>query len=87
MLAATLLLAAPVLAGTATSSDGLTGTASATYTVNPSTEDPRCQRLRDKLKRQKRGLAKAKTPRKRAFIQHNIGQTNTRLRVFNCAAG
>jgi autotransporter-associated beta strand protein len=79
---------------TATSSDGLTGTASASYTVTaasspppPPGEDPRCDRLRAKLKRQQMGLAKATTAKKRAFIQHNIGQTQTRLRVFGCTPG
>jgi hypothetical protein len=48
-------------------------------------EDPRCGRLRAKLKRQQRHRAKAKTQRKRAFIRHNIGQTRTRLTALGCA--
>jgi hypothetical protein len=85
-----LLLAAPAVGVTATSLDGLTGTATANYTVTaappppPPGEDPRCERLRQKLKRQKRGAARAKTAKKRAFIQRNMGITRRRLANDGC---
>jgi Glycine rich protein len=64
-----------------------------TYKVNPAPpnptpppagEDPRCERLREKLKRQRNHLAKATKARKRSFIRHNIGQTRTRLTALGC---
>jgi autotransporter-associated beta strand protein len=64
-----------------------TPTTPTTTTPAPPAEDPRCEALRNKLKRQKRALAratKANRANKRAFIKHNIGQTRTRLTALGC---
>jgi hypothetical protein len=63
----------------------ITNVRSAGPTPPETGEDPRCGRLREKLKRQQRHRAKARTKRKRAFIRHNIGQTRTRLTALGCA--
>jgi hypothetical protein len=92
LLAASLLFAVPAHARSQVVNSSLTGTASADYTVTPARqvpptgEDPRCQRLREKLTRQKRGLAKAPTARKRAFIRRNIGITKRRFANDGCNA-
>jgi DNA-binding beta-propeller fold protein YncE len=47
-------------------------------------EDPKCKKLRKKLKRQKKGLAKASTEAKRGMIQDNIEDTKKRLQKLGC---
>ena len=47
-------------------------------------KDPKCKKLRKKLKRQKKGLAKATAEAKRAFIQANIKDTKKRLKKLGC---
>jgi hypothetical protein len=87
ILALMLLFAVPAFGATA--SDGLSGRASANYTVRqtpPPTEDPRCERLRLKLQKQKRSLPLAKTKQKRAFIRRNMGITRRRLANDGCTA-
>jgi hypothetical protein len=69
------------------------GTASVilTYTAPPSTNpptpagnDPKCKKLRRKLKRQKHNLASGITANKRAHIQANIQDTKRRLQKLGC---
>src|SRR5262249_45437148 len=52
--------------------------------ASPKGEDPKCKRLRKKLKRQKRGLAKAGSDSKAAMIEANITDTKQRLRKLGC---
>lgn len=47
-------------------------------------EDPKCERLRGKLKRQKRGLARASGEGKRARIRANVKDTEGRLKRLGC---
>jgi hypothetical protein len=47
-------------------------------------ENPKCKKLRKKLKRQQKGLAKAGTEAKRAMIQANIEDTKRRLKKRGC---
>jgi hypothetical protein len=77
----------------AASSDGLTSTQTSHYAVSaasspsnsaPNGEDARCERLRKKLKRQKRHHSMAATAKKRSFVEHNIAQTRLRLSVLGC---
>ena len=90
ILAAMLLLAVPAFG--ATVSDGLTGSAGASYAATPAPptppagEDPRCDHLRLKLQKQKRALPLAKTKQKRAFIRRNMGITRRRLMNDGCTA-
>jgi YVTN family beta-propeller protein len=50
----------------------------------PSGEDPKCAKLRKKLKRQKHGLGRAHGERKRSTIRDNIKDTKKRLRKLAC---
>ena len=50
----------------------------------PSGKDPKCAKLRKKLKRQKQKLAKATTANKRSMIRVNIADTKKRLRHLGC---
>jgi DNA-binding beta-propeller fold protein YncE len=52
-------------------------------TVEPA-KKPNCKKLRKKLKRQKKGLAKARTETKRAMIKENIADTRRRLKKRGC---
>ena len=47
-------------------------------------ENPKCKKLRKKLKRQKKGLANATTEAKRSMIQENIADTKRRLKKRGC---
>ena len=47
-------------------------------------KDPKCKKLRKKLKRQKKGLANATTKAKRSMIQENIADTKRRLKKRGC---
>ncbi len=49
------------------------------------TEDRKCSHLRKKLKRQKRRLAAATEPTKRAMIEANIEDTKQRLKKLACS--
>jgi hypothetical protein len=46
--------------------------------------DKKCKRLKRKLKKQQRGLARAGSDAKRAQIQGNIADTRSRLRKLGC---
>jgi hypothetical protein len=50
----------------------------------PASAPQKCKRLRKKLKRQKRGLARAGSQRKRSLIQGNIKDTRKRLVKLSC---
>jgi hypothetical protein len=50
----------------------------------PATKGPKCKKLRKKLKRQKKGLAKATTKAKRSMIRENIADTKRRLKKLGC---
>ncbi|MFL5908580.1 MAG: glycine-rich protein [Solirubrobacterales bacterium] len=63
------------------SGDGLV---TITYTANPSGKDPKCAKLRKKLKRQEAKLAKATSESKRSMIQANIEDTQKRLKKLGC---
>jgi hypothetical protein len=68
---------------------GLTITALPTPPPTPSVtpasqKDPKCKRLRKKLKRQKRNLASTTASEKRAEIQPNIADTKHRLKRLGC---
>ena len=64
------------------------GQVTITYTANSTSpnptptasEDPKCKKLRKKLKRQQKGLAKAGSEAKRAMIQANIKDTKSASR-------
>ena len=64
------------------------GQVTITYTANPTpptaSEHPNCKKLRKKLKRQQKGLAKAGSEAKRAMIQANIEDTKKRLKKRGC---
>ena len=63
------------------------GQATVTYTATPASaagENPKCKKLRKKLKRQQKGLANAGTEAKRAMIQANIKDTKRRLKKRGC---
>jgi hypothetical protein len=47
-------------------------------------EDPKCERLRRKLKRQKRNLERADTEGKQSMLERNIAETHRRLRKLDC---
>src|SRR5262249_6779102 len=66
---------------TATNQAGSTAQTSAALEVR---ENARCKRLRKKHKRQKRGLARATTPKKRSHIQANIRDTKRRSKRLGC---
>ena len=53
-------------------------------TTPAKSEDPKCKHLRKKLKRQQKNLAKATTDAKRAMIQANIADTQSRLKKLGC---
>ena len=69
------------------------GQVTITYTANPTppnptptaSQDPKCKKLRKKLKRQQQGLAKAGSEAKRAMIQANIKDTKKRLKKRGCS--
>jgi hypothetical protein len=82
-------------AGTHTTAGPDTGDAQVTitYTANPPAppnstatpgKDPKCKRLRKKLRRQQMGLAKAGRERKQAAIEVNIKDTKKRLQKLGC---
>jgi YVTN family beta-propeller protein len=50
-----------------------------------SSEDPKCERLRRKLMRQRRNRRKADSEGKRSQLDRNIAETQRRLRKLNCA--
>jgi hypothetical protein len=52
-------------------------------TVKPA-KKPNCKKLRKKLKRQNKGLAKATTEAKRGMIKENISDTKRRLKKRGC---
>ena len=57
------------------------------YTANSTAapgKDPKCKKLRKKLKRQQQGLAKASTEAKRSMVQVNIEDTQKRLKKLGC---
>jgi hypothetical protein len=85
-LAAALLLATPALGASEHLAGSGNDVALTAATPAPSAGDPRCERLRQKLKLQKRGVARATNARKRAFIRRNIGITKRRLANDGCAA-
>ena len=68
------------------------GQVTITYSANPTPpnptsaagEDPKCKKLRKKLKRQQKNLAKAGSEAKRAMIQANIEDTKKRLKKLGC---
>ena len=63
------------------------GQATVTYTATPTSaagENPKCKKLRKKLKRQQKGLAEAGSEAKRAMIQANIEDTKKRLKKRGC---
>ena len=68
------------------------GQVTITYTANPTppnptptaSKDPKCKKLRKKLKRQQKHLAKAGSEAKRAMIQANIEDTKRRLKKLGC---
>jgi Glycine rich protein len=67
------------------------GQVTITYTANPpapaaiaAAEDPKCERLRKKLKRQRKNLAKAESEKKRSMISANIEDTERRLAKLGC---
>ncbi len=60
------------------------GSTSQTSAAVAAAENPKCKKLRKKLKRQKKGLAKATTKAKRSMIQENIADTKRRLKKRGC---
>ena len=57
------------------------------YTTNSTAapgKDPKCKKLRKKLKRQRGNLAKAGTEAKRSLIQVNVEDTQKRLKKLGC---
>jgi DNA-binding beta-propeller fold protein YncE len=66
---------------TATNQAGSTSQTSAGHSV---AKNPKCKRLRKKLKRQKNGLAKASTEAKRGTIKANSKGTKKRLKKLGC---
>lgn len=59
-------------------------TAPAAPTTPSQAEDPKCAHLRRKLRRQKKGLARAGSEAKRSMIKANIEDTHERLRRLGC---
>jgi hypothetical protein len=47
-------------------------------------KDPKCKKLRKKLKHQKRNLGRAASEAKRSMINHNIADTERRLKKLGC---
>jgi hypothetical protein len=69
------------------------GQVTITYTANPAApapaaiaaaEDPKCERLRKKLTRQRKNLAKAESEKKHSMISANIEDTKRRLTKLGC---
>ena len=69
------------------------GQVTITYTANPTPpanptvapgKDPKCKKLRKKLKHQQKNLAKAGSEKKQAMIQDNIADTKRRLTKLGC---
>jgi hypothetical protein len=58
--------------------------ASTAIPTTAASKDPKCKKLRKKLKRQQKGLAKASTEAKQAMIQANIEDTKKRLQKRGC---
>ncbi len=67
---------------TASNQAGSTSQTSAGVSV--AADNPKCKKLRKKLKRQKKGLARATTEAKRSMIQANIADTKRRLKKRGC---
>ena len=65
---------------TATNQAGATSQTSADLSV----KDPKCKRLRTKLKRQNEGLAKAGTEAKQGTIEAGIEDTKKRRKKLGC---
>jgi subtilisin-like proprotein convertase family protein len=53
-------------------------------TTPSKTEDPKCAKLRKKLKHQKQHLARTGTDKKRSMVEANIEDTNKRLQRLGC---